>query len=123
MVATSNDQTTQLGGQKKKKGDQKKALLEALRKPMTGSELLAAMHKDCPKTQLRDIWRLLKKLGARGLVHCLAPNEGNGRLYFFTEKGRRSEAFLFTGRVVLNEKNSVAPLEQTVFAFHRHPNC
>jgi hypothetical protein len=35
----------------------------------------------------------------------------------------RSETFLFAGRVVLNEKYPVVPLEEAVFAFHRHPGC
>jgi hypothetical protein len=35
----------------------------------------------------------------------------------------RSETFLPAGRVVLNEKYPVVPLEEAVFAFHRHPGC
>jgi DNA-binding MarR family transcriptional regulator len=89
MVAT-NDQGTPQDDQKEENHDQKKALLESLQKPMTGTELLAAMHaKKCKKTRLRDIWRLLKNMEARRLVYCLTPGEVTGRLYFFTEKGRK----------------------------------
>lgn len=46
------------------------------------------MRNQCPAVQLRDIWRALQKLQARGLVYCLTPNEITGRLYFLTERGR-----------------------------------
>jgi DNA-binding PadR family transcriptional regulator len=90
MVVTNDNQKNQPGDEKEKRADQKSTLLKALRKPMTGSELLGAMRANkCPKVQLRDIWRLLNKFNERGLIFCLTPNEGNGRLYYFTEKGRR----------------------------------
>lgn len=56
---------------------------------MAGRELLATMQSKFPKIQLRDIWRILQNLEAKGLVFCLTPGEVTGRLYFFTEKGRR----------------------------------
>jgi DNA-binding PadR family transcriptional regulator len=86
MVATDGSQKEPNGGGNKK-DDQKTALIKALRKPMTGTELLEAMCEECPNAQLRDIWRLLKNLEKRGLVYCLTPEEITGRLYFFTEKG------------------------------------
>lgn len=89
MVATNSNQETQPKERKNEKADQKTALLETLQKPMTGTDLLAAMCRKCPRVQLRDIWRLLKNLERREWVYCLTPDEVTGRLYFFTEKGRR----------------------------------
>ena len=91
---------------KKKKDNQKKALVEALQKPMTGTELLTAMRPKCPSVQLRDIWRLLKNMGQRQLTYCLTPGEVTGRMYFFTEKGRRYARQTF--------KVSVSPLPRLV---------
>jgi DNA-binding PadR family transcriptional regulator len=71
-------------------GGQKGALALVLRKPMTPTEILAAMRKLCPKAQIRDIWLLLRKFEARQLVVCLTPGELNGRFYFLTNGGRNA---------------------------------
>lgn len=70
---------------------------------MSGSELLVAMRKDCPRAQLRDISRLLRQFEARRLIYCLTPKAITGRLYFFTERGRR------TARTVLSNRTTPLP--------------
>jgi len=76
-------------GRKKNQHSQKMALAEALQKPMGGSELLSVMRSKWPAIQLRDISRLLRQFEERQLIYCLTPKEITGRLYFFTERGRK----------------------------------
>jgi DNA-binding PadR family transcriptional regulator len=79
-----------------RRGVQKKTLAQVLRKPMTGSELLIAMRREnCPRVQLRDLWRLLQKFEQKGLVICLTPGEPTGRVFFLTNRGRRAVKLAF----------------------------
>src|SRR5579859_7689319 len=79
-----------------RRGVQKRTLAQVLRKPMTGSELLAAMRREnCSKAQLRDLWRLLQKFEQRGLVICLTPGEPAGRVFFRPPRGRRADKLFF----------------------------
>ena len=72
-----------------RRGTQRAAVLQALRKPMPASELCRAARRINPHLQLRDLWLLLPQLKERGLVVCLTPRQANGKLYALTPTGRR----------------------------------
>lgn len=72
-----------------RRGTQRAALVQALRKPMPGSELCRAARRINPRLQLRDLWLVLPQLKERGLVVCLTPRQANGKLYALTPTGRR----------------------------------
>lgn len=72
-----------------RRGTQRVAVLQALRKPMPASELCRAARQINPHLQLRDLWLVLPQLIERGLVVCLTPRQANGKLYALTPTGRR----------------------------------
>lgn len=72
-----------------KRGRQRTAVLRVLRKPMPASEIFDAARTLNPRVQLRDLWLILPQLTSRGLVTCLTPRQGNGRLFMLTPIGRR----------------------------------
>lgn len=72
-----------------RRGTQRAAVLQALRKPMPASELCRAARRINPHLQLRDLWLVLPQLMGRGLVVCLTPRQANGKLYALTPTGRR----------------------------------
>jgi hypothetical protein len=71
-----------------KRGRQRAAVAQALKKPMTGTEICAAARVFTPRIQLRDVWHLLREMQQRDLVLCLTPRLVTGRLYCLTTKGR-----------------------------------
>src|SRR5262245_25844690 len=71
-----------------KRGRQRAAVAQALRKPMTSTEICAAARALNPRIQLRDVWHLLRQMQQRGLVHCMNQRLITGRLYALTERGR-----------------------------------
>lgn len=71
-----------------KRGTQRAAVAQALRKPMTGTEICAIARAINPHIRLRDVWHLLREMQARDLVHCLNPRLVTGRLFALTERGR-----------------------------------
>lgn len=70
-----------------KRGRQRAAVAQALRKPMTGTEICTAAQAINPHIQLRDVWHLLRQMQDRELVHCINPRLVTGRLYALTERG------------------------------------
>ena len=72
-----------------RRGSQRAAVLQALRKPMPASELCRAARRINPHLQLRDLWLVLPQLMERGMVVCLTPRQANGKLYALTPTGRR----------------------------------
>lgn len=70
------------------RGRQRAAVAQALRKPMTGTEICNAARAVCPQIQLRDVWHLLRQMRQREIVHCINPRLTSGRLYALTEHGR-----------------------------------
>lgn len=71
-----------------KRGSQRAAVAQALRKPMTGTEICAVARTINPRIQLRDVWHLLHQMQEREMVHCINPRLVTGRLYALTERGR-----------------------------------
>ncbi len=71
-----------------KRGSQRAAVAQALRKPMTGTEICAIARTFNPRIQLRDVWHLLRQMQDREMVYCLNPRLVTGRLYALTERGR-----------------------------------
>ena len=72
-----------------RRGGQRSALAQVLRKPMTATELCVAARLLSPRVQLRDIWFLMKQFEARGLVVSLNHRAKTGRLFCLTDQGRR----------------------------------
>jgi len=77
------------------RGKQRAAAAQALRKPMTASEICAAARERAPRLQLRDVWFLMRQMGARGLAVPLNARSNSGRLYALTDKGRKAVAQAF----------------------------
>jgi len=73
-----------------KRGRQRAAGAQVLRKPMTTTEICTAARSLSPRIQLRDIWLILKAMRDRGLVICLNPRHVTGKLYALTDLGRRA---------------------------------
>ena len=71
-----------------KRGRQKRAVVQVLRKPMTATEIVSAAYAINPHLQLRDLWFLMPQLQQRSLVTCLTPYEPTGKLYCLTDFGR-----------------------------------
>lgn len=71
-----------------KRGRQRAAVAQTLRKPMTGTEICSAARDLSARIQLRDVWHLLREMEQRDLVLCLTPRLVTGRLYCLTAKGR-----------------------------------
>ena len=63
---------------------------------MTASELCAAARELAPCLQLRDVWFLMRQMGARGLAVPLNERSNSGRLYALTDKGRKAVAVAFS---------------------------
>ena len=78
-----------------KRGKQRAAVAQALKKPMTASEICAAARELAPCLQLRDVWFLMRQMGARGLAVPLNERSNSGRLYALTDKGRKAVAVAF----------------------------
>jgi|SRR2546427_1623067 len=71
-----------------KRGRQRRAVVQVLRKPMTGSQIWKAARSINPRLQLRDVWWLCRELAACGLVVGLNSHRVTGRVYFLTDRGR-----------------------------------
>jgi hypothetical protein len=71
-----------------KRGGQRAAVAQALRKPMTGAEICSAARTLAPLIQLRDVWHLLRQMQQRELALCLTPRLVTGRLYCLNANGR-----------------------------------
>ena len=78
-----------------KRGTQRQAVAQALRKPMTGKEICVTARVQSPRLQLRDVWHLLQEMQTRGLVACHNPRLVTGRLYELTARGRAAVAHAF----------------------------
>ena len=64
-----------------KRGCQRRAVVAVLKRPMTTSQILESAKSLAPRIQLRDLWLILKQMQERGLVACLNPDMGNGKLF------------------------------------------
>lgn len=82
-----------------RRGRQRAAIAQVLKKPMTATELCQAGHPLNPRVQLRDIWFLMKQFAERGLALSLTPRQKTGRLFCLTDHGRRVVARGFGIRV------------------------
>ncbi len=71
-----------------KRGTQRAAVAQALRKPMTGTEICSAARAINPRIRLRDVWHLLRAMQEREIVSCINPRLVTGRLFALTERGR-----------------------------------
>jgi Fe2+ or Zn2+ uptake regulation protein len=71
-----------------KRGKQRQAVAQALRKPMTAKEICLLARAHAPRLQLRDVWHLLTDMQNRGLVTCYNPRLVTGRLYELTARGK-----------------------------------
>jgi DNA-binding PadR family transcriptional regulator len=78
-----------------KRGTQRVAVAQVIRKPMTATEICAAARVINPHIQLRDIWYLLKEMQNRNLVWCRNPRLVTGRLYELTAQGQQAVASAF----------------------------
>ncbi len=65
-----------------KRGCQRRAVVDVLKRPMTASQILNSAKRMAPRIQLRDLWLILKQMGQRDLVICQNPGVGNGKLFY-----------------------------------------
>jgi len=73
-----------------KRGRQRAAVAQVLRKPMTASEICLEARAINPRIQLRDIWYLLRQMQERQLVSCRNPKLVTGRLYELSAHGQEA---------------------------------
>src|SRR5439155_12870427 len=84
-----------------RRGRQRSAVAQAIRKPMIASQIWHAAREFNPRIQLRDVWFIMRQLEGRKLVVCLNPRRTrrtrrtNGRLFYLTEEGRQLAAAAF----------------------------
>ena len=71
-----------------KRGRQKTAVAQALRRPMTPSEIWRAARSQNRHIQLRDVWFILRECKRRGLIHRLGRRAVTGKVYYWTDQGR-----------------------------------
>lgn len=67
-----------------KRGRQKFAVAQVLRRPMTPSEIWRAAQSIAPRIQLRDVWFILRQMEQRKLVTCFNPKELTGKVFYWT---------------------------------------
>ena len=82
-----------------RRGSQRAAIAQVLKKPMTATELCQAGHPLNPRVRLRDVWFLMKQFEERGLAQSLNPRQKTGRLFCLTDHGRKVVAHGFGIRV------------------------
>src|SRR6185436_4065957 len=82
-MSLKNDYTKWL-----RRGCQRAAVAQVLRKPMTPAQICVAARPLNPRIQLRDIWLLMRQFKVRGLAVCPNPKQITGRLYYLSDKGR-----------------------------------
>ncbi len=82
-----------------RRGRQRAALAQVLKKPMTATELCQAGHPLNPRMQLRDVWFLMKQFEERGLAVSLNHRQKTGRLFCLTDHGRQVVAHGFGVRL------------------------
>jgi Fe2+ or Zn2+ uptake regulation protein len=68
-----------------KRGRQRCAVAQVLRRPMTPSEIWRAAQGLAPRIQLRDVWFILQQMQQRRLVTCFNPKELTGKVYYWTK--------------------------------------
>ena len=78
-----------------KRGRQRRAVARVLQSPMTASQILEQARLLAPHIQLRDVWFIVRQFEARGLIECLNPGLGNGKVYFLTGLGITASAAAF----------------------------
>lgn len=78
-----------------RRGSQRSAIAQALRKPMIASEICEGARRINPHIQLRDLWLILPQLRKRKLVSCHVRNRVSGALYSLTDLGRAAVAAEF----------------------------
>ena len=71
-----------------KRGRQKAAVAQILRRPMTPSEIWRAAKSVAPQIQLRDVWFILRQMEQRKLVTCFNPTELNGKIYYWAKANK-----------------------------------
>src|SRR5262249_48693477 len=89
-VRTSNNHITWL-----KRGCQRRAVAQAIYKPMTMKQILERACLFAPRIQLRDVWSLLRELERKEFVYCLTPRLLTGKVYFLTGAGRKQADLAF----------------------------
>ena len=70
------------------RGKQRRAVARVLNHPLTVSQIWKQAREQAPKLQLRDVWFILRQLEERDLVQCFNPSLLNGKVFFWTERGR-----------------------------------
>jgi predicted transcriptional regulator len=78
-----------------KRGRQRAAIAQVLRKPMTATQICRTARAINPRIQLRDVWFLMRQFAKRDLATCLNPKQATGRLYCLTDQGRRAVSSTF----------------------------
>lgn len=67
-----------------KRGRQKAAVAQVLRRPMTSTEIWRAAQAVVPRIQLRDVWFILRQMERRQLLTCFNPKEATGKVYYWS---------------------------------------
>ena len=68
-------------------GNQQLAVLNSIRKPTTGKQLLESSKRSAPRISYADIRQILRLFEKWKIVRCLNPDSQTGRIYSLTAKG------------------------------------
>ena len=69
------------------KGKQRLAVLNAIRHPITGRQVLEAARMEAPKLSYADLRQIFRKFEKSGIVQCINSEQQTGRIYSLTPKG------------------------------------
>jgi hypothetical protein len=78
-----------------RRGRQRRAVAQAITKPITETQILERARSWAPRIQLRDVWYLLRQLREKKFAYCLTPRLTTGKLYFLTNQGRAAVTATF----------------------------
>jgi Fe2+ or Zn2+ uptake regulation protein len=86
------------------RGKQRRAVAQALTRPLTQAEIWKLARLKAESVQLRDVWAILRDFKARGLIYCLNPTVTTGKLFYWTDAGKRVAQRTFHQILGLPEK-------------------
>ena len=108
------------------RGKQRKAVYEALTRPMTGRQLLKLARRVAPSMTYQDLRHILRNFQQTGLVTCLNPESQTGRFYVvtpFEEKISQASRQIHLCAKVSRAKTRLAVLKEVAKErfFESHP--
>lgn len=77
------------------RGRFRQAIIRALTKPLTATELCERCSVFYPRPRLSNLWLVLREMEQQELVYRLIPGQCAGNLFFLTERGQAVATMMF----------------------------